>query len=246
METNPVRLDDLIEHVINQHPDGDALQHLSDAMETSAHLGEVSDHLIGHFVDQARRGGASWTEIGQFMGVTKQAAQKRFVPKETEVDELDDVSHSGLFSRFTVRAREAIHQARDEARVRGHRHVESGHLVLGLLGQPHGLAAKAVVELDADADTLPAAVLELLGPGGEKASGRIRFSRAARKTLELALREALHLGHNYIGTEHLLLGLLREEKDPAAALLLERGVTRQATEEWTRAALAGYRERFSS
>ena len=57
----PVRLDDLIEHVINQHPDGDALQHLSDAMTTSTHLGEVADHLIGHFVDQARRAGASWS-----------------------------------------------------------------------------------------------------------------------------------------------------------------------------------------
>ena len=68
--TNPVRLDDLITHVIEQHPDGDALQHLADAVETSSHLGEVADHLIGHFVDQARRSGASWTEIGQHTGST--------------------------------------------------------------------------------------------------------------------------------------------------------------------------------
>jgi hypothetical protein len=70
----PLRLDDLIGHVRERHPDGDALPHLSDAVQVSSSLGEVADHLIGHFVDQARRSGASWTEIGEYMGVSKQAA----------------------------------------------------------------------------------------------------------------------------------------------------------------------------
>ena len=84
--TNPVlvtsgaRLDDLIEAITNVH--SDALDQLSDAVIVADHLGEVADHLIGHFVDQARRSGASWTDIGRSMGVTKQAAQQRFVPKE--------------------------------------------------------------------------------------------------------------------------------------------------------------------
>ncbi|MEU6170822.1 Clp protease N-terminal domain-containing protein [Streptantibioticus parmotrematis] len=243
MTQQPVRLDDLIEHVLNRHPDGDALQHLSDAMETSAHLGAVSDHLIGHFVDQARRAGASWTEIGQYMGVSKQAAQKRFVPRESEVDEIDDISGPGrgpgLFTRFTQRARHTVSEARAEAERLGHGHVENGHLVLGLLAEPEGLAARAMETLGAPSAEVREAVVAQLGPGS-KQSGRLRFSRNAKKTLELALREALHLGHNYIGTEHLLLGLLRNDKDPAARTLNGFGITRQRTEEWTREALAGY------
>src|SRR6478752_1017166 len=79
--SNNVRLDDLIDAIKKVHTD--ALDQLSDAVIAADHLGEVADHLIGHFVDQARRSGASWSEIGRSMGVTKQAAQKRFVPKES-------------------------------------------------------------------------------------------------------------------------------------------------------------------
>jgi hypothetical protein len=88
MDQVPVRLDDLISYVKSQ--DGTALDHVSAAMRVSEHLDELADHLIGHFVDQARKAGASWTEIGQSMGVTKQAAQKRFVPKATEWPEEPD------------------------------------------------------------------------------------------------------------------------------------------------------------
>src|SRR5688572_9294627 len=95
---NPVRLDELIEGIKQTSPD--ALEQLSGAVLAAGHLGEVADHLIGHFVDQARRSGASWTEIGRSMGVTKQAAQKRFVAKG-EASELDP---SQGFSRFTDRA----------------------------------------------------------------------------------------------------------------------------------------------
>src|SRR3954453_21151439 len=102
---NPtVRLDDLIDGIKRAHPD--ALDQLADAVLAADHLGEVADHLIGHFVDQARRSGASWTEIGQSMGVTKQAAQKRFVPKAgAEPAQLDP--NEG-FARFTTRARNVV------------------------------------------------------------------------------------------------------------------------------------------
>src|SRR6476660_1364208 len=103
--TYSVRLDDLIQAIKAKHDD-DALAQLSDAVSLAEHLGEVSDHLIGHFVDQARRSGASWTDIGQSMGVTKQAAQKRFVPK---VDE--GPAGPGRLSQFTPRARRAISSA---------------------------------------------------------------------------------------------------------------------------------------
>src|SRR5499425_2929425 len=106
--TNPVRLDDLIEAIKKVH--AAPLEQLSDAVLAAEHLGEVADHLIGHFVDQARRSGASWTEIGQSMGVTKQAAQKRFVPRES-IDVKP--SGAGVFARFTDRARRAIARAQD-------------------------------------------------------------------------------------------------------------------------------------
>src|SRR3954462_14587782 len=98
MSEIPVRLDDLIDFVRRRRPEGDALDHLSDAVLASERLGEVSDHLIGHFVDQARRAGASWTEIGRHMGVSKQAAQKRFVPKSSE-----EPLQSGAWARFNDR-----------------------------------------------------------------------------------------------------------------------------------------------
>ena len=80
----PARLDELVAYVRDEHPDGDVLGHVATAVAVSERLGELADHLIGHFVDEARRAGASWTDIGQSMGVTKQAAQKRFV---TRVDD---------------------------------------------------------------------------------------------------------------------------------------------------------------
>src|SRR3954451_1863281 len=129
----PVRLDDLIEAIKKVHDD--PLEQLSDAVVVGDHLGEVADHLIGHFVDQARRSGASWTEIGQAMGVSKQAAQKRFVPKG-EPAALDP--NEG-FARFTARARSVIMATMDEAKTAGNAEIRPEHLVLGLLREPYGL-----------------------------------------------------------------------------------------------------------
>src|SRR5580658_11309498 len=119
MEQLPVRLDELIGYVRSQ--EDTALDRVSAAIGLSEHLGELADHLIGYFVDQARRSGASWTEIGQSMGVTKQAAQKRFVPKASEwpqePDEagcheaLTDAFRAHPFSRFTPRAKGSIKAA---------------------------------------------------------------------------------------------------------------------------------------
>src|SRR6478609_5934863 len=96
-----VRLDDLIEGIKKSYPE--ALDQLSGAVLVADHLGDVADHLIGHFVDQARRSGASWTDIGRSMGVTRQAAQKRFVPKKP--DEASDLDPNQGFSRFDEQAR---------------------------------------------------------------------------------------------------------------------------------------------
>src|SRR5882724_10345909 len=108
MSQPPVRLDELISYIKNT--EGTALDQVSAAVRISEHLGDLADHLIGHFVDQARKTGASWTEIGQFMGVTKQAAQKRFVPK---VDAALDPEAG--FGRFTPRARNVVVEAQNKA-----------------------------------------------------------------------------------------------------------------------------------
>src|SRR3954470_16788417 len=105
--TSSVRLDDIIDAIKRVHVE--PLEQLQDAVIAADHLGEVADHLIGHFVDQARRSGASWTDIGKSMGVTRQAAQKRFVPKESA-----DLDPSQGFGRFTPRARNVVMSAHNE------------------------------------------------------------------------------------------------------------------------------------
>src|SRR5213083_598958 len=121
----PVRLDDLIDVIKTVHTE--PLEQLTDAMLAAESLGEIADHLIGHFVDQARRSGASWTDIGKCMGVTKQAAQKRFVPK-AETTTLDP---SGGFERFTPRARNAVVAAQNAAHQANNREITPDHLILG-------------------------------------------------------------------------------------------------------------------
>jgi ATP-dependent Clp protease ATP-binding subunit ClpA len=123
---NPVRLDDLIAAIKTVHDE--PLDQLTDAMLAADALGEVADHLIGHFVDQARRSGASWTEIGQCMGVTKQAAQKRFVPKA----QTDPINPNDGFTRFTPRARNVVVESQNKARFMGNDEIQPAHLLLGL------------------------------------------------------------------------------------------------------------------
>ena len=200
---SPVRLDDLINAIKSVHTD--ALEQLADAVLAAEHLDELADHLIGHFVDQARRSGASWTDIGRSMGVTKQAAQKRFVPK-AEPTRLD--LDTG-FARFTPRARNVVVVAQNSAHEAGNDEIQPTHLLLGLLGQPQSLAIQVLTREGVDIDALRRAVV--VPPGVEKPPTLVPFSGPARKVLELTFREALRLGHNYLGTEHILLALFELE-----------------------------------
>ncbi|MFD1937912.1 MULTISPECIES: Clp protease N-terminal domain-containing protein [Nonomuraea] len=228
---NTVRLDDLISAIKTRG--GDTLAQLSDAVTLGEHLGDVADHLIGHFVDQARHSGASWTEIGRSMGVSKQAAQKRFVSKDgpTLAEDLRN------YARFTERARHVVVEAQSEARDGGNDQIEVGHLVLGLLHEPEGLAAKIMVTLGAEPSAVREAVIVPAGPGGGDV---IAFSAQATKALELTLREALRLGHNYVGTEHILLGVLSLEEGSAVEALTGLGVTKEETEKELKRLLSGY------
>lgn len=216
----PVRLDELIDAIKRVHPD--VLDQLADAVLAAEHLGEIADHLIGHFVDQARRSGASWTDIGKSMGVTKQAAQKRFVPR-AEPTTLDPEQG---FGRFTPRARGAVVAAQNAAHEAGNSEITPDHLLLGLLTDPGALATVLLNRQKVDADTIRAAIT--LPPAAGEPPALIPFSGPARKALELTFREALRLGHNYIGTEHLLLALL--ELEDGAGPLHRCGVDKDRVE----------------
>ncbi|MER7908742.1 Clp protease N-terminal domain-containing protein [Streptomyces sp. NPDC096068] len=204
--TVPVRLDELIEAIKKVHPD--ALEQLSGAVIAADHLGDVADHLIGHFVDQARRSGASWTDIGRSMGVTRQAAQKRFVPKEPDAEKMDP---NAGFSRFTPRARNVVMASQNEATAVGNAEITPSHLVLGLLVEPEGLAAHWIASRGVPPDRVREAAAATLPPAVAEPPALVPYDAAAKKVLELTFREALRLGHNYVGTEHILLALLEHE-----------------------------------
>jgi hypothetical protein len=234
MDNYPVRLDELISYVKSQEET--PLDQVSAAVRLADHLGEVSDHLIGHFVDQARKSGASWTEIGSSIGVTKQAAQKRFVSKDVIGWQN---FRSKPFERFTDRAKRALHAAQEEARDHLHDYVGTEHLALGLLHEPDGIAVKAIEALGVTSSAAHDALVAALGPARvtERVSGDSGFTAKSRRVLELAVRDALRMGHNYIGTEHLLLGVLDEGSGLGGTTLIDLGITPERVEEQVTAML---------
>ena len=128
-----------------------------------------------------------------------------------------------MFERFTDRARRVVVLAQEEARMLNHGYIGTEHILLGLIHEGEGVAAKALESLSISLDGVREQVQEIIGPGQESPSGHIPFTPRAKKVLELSLREALQLGHNYIGTEHILLGLIREGEGVAAQVLVKLG-----------------------
>jgi hypothetical protein len=238
MTSSPIPLDNLISYVRSLHESAAPLDDLSTAVSVAAALDEQSDALIGYFVDQARRSGAPWSEIGASMGVSKQAVQKRFVAK-TDLSDL--VPDGGLFSRFTPRARSVVAAARRIASAAGTAETTPVHLTLALLTQPEGVAAVVLrksgvmnkqlfdsFDIAEDAGTSEASVPE----------GQVPFTLEAKEALRGALKAALRLGHNYIGTEHILLGVIATS-DETAEKLETLGVQTDAIEARIVGLLAG-------
>jgi len=128
-----------------------------------------------------------------------------------------------MFERFTERARRVVVHAQEEARDLNHSYIGTEHLLLGLMREPEGTAARALRDLDISQAGALTRVVEIIGRGSEAPSGHIPFTPRAKKVLELSLREALQLSHNYIGTEHILLGLIREGQGVAAKVLASLG-----------------------
>jgi hypothetical protein len=228
----PTSVDELIAHVMSQHPDGDSLVHLCDAVLVGGYLDEQADSLIGHFVDRARRGGASWSQIGAAMGVSKQAAQQRWVPRWPT----DLLSTGRSFARFTDRARNVLTYANRLASGDGATDIRPDHLVLAQHAEPEGVASKVLITLGAGQEQLVAALGADPSPAARVA--QIGFDEAALTVLDNTLREALRLGHNFIGTEHLLLGTLAASSLPVTTALGGLGVTTDTVEPLVRELLA--------
>jgi len=240
MSEFPVPLDNLIAYVKTLHPDGGPLENVADAFAVSARLDEQSDALIGYFVDQARRSGASWSQIGGAMGVTKQAAQKRFVPSKA-ADLME--GNPQPFSRFTPRAARAMVAA---GQLAAPEPLGAGHLAAAVLSDPEGLAAKAIAaagptpeQVYAALGTGPAPLMETPDPAGLL---ELSFDQSAKEALKGALKSALRLSHNYIGTEHLLTGVLAAD-GPVTEAFAALGLSRQRAEELITAEIAAFQAR---
>ena len=129
-----------------------------------------------------------------------------------------------MFERFTERARQVVVLAQEEARALRHDYIGTEHILLGLLREEEGLAARVLASLDVNVEEVRAQVARIVGPGEDVATGQVPFTPRAKRVLELSLREAIALGHGYIGTEHVLLGLVRENDGVAARILLDFGL----------------------
>jgi hypothetical protein len=208
MAEYPVPLDALITYVKSLSPGGSPLDDVSGAMTVSAQLDEQSDALIGYFVDQARRSGASWSQIGASMGVSKQAAQKRFVLRSLLPD------GQAMFSRFTQRSANVLAAAGKLARggLAEPQPIDAAQLAAALLTESEGVAARVIRQAGLSDEQFFAAV----GAGPAEPApdadiatlGELNFTDGCGSAFRATLKAALRLGHNFIGTEHLLLGLL--------------------------------------
>jgi hypothetical protein len=206
----------------------EALIQLSQASKTVSDLEQVGDALLGHFVDQCRRSGHSWSEISNALGVSKQAAHKRFT---FEVPS---------FERFTDRARTVLSQSETEAHRLGHGFVGTEHILLALFEVPEGLATRVLDGVGIAKPMVDEKVGELIKRGTASEAGKLPFTPRAKAAVKSAAEEALQLGHNYVGTEHLLLGLLADEDSVAAKVLQDLGASHGVVGDRTLELLAGY------
>src|SRR4026209_399572 len=145
-----------------------------------------------------------------------------------------------MFERFTDRARRVVVLAQEEARMLSHNYIGTEHILLGLIHEGEGVAAKALESLDISLEAVRAQVEEIIGEGQQAPSGHIPFTPRAKKVLELSLREALQLGHNYIGTEHILLGLIREGEGGGGPVLQKFGADLNRVRQQVITLLQGY------
>ena len=207
-----VSLADLIARLDEDLPDASDLARISEAHLRAQTLSSLGDQLVGHYVGKAKQAGASWTEIGDAIGVSKQAAQQRHAP--------------AAFERFTDLNRHSIVLAQEAARAHKHDLIGTEHILLGLLGEPRGLAYQVLLAKTGSEQGIRNAIGEAMPPAGKKAPrGHIAFRPESKEAIDQARRASADLGHDWVGTEHLLLGLIRAEDSRAAQILRNLGFT---------------------
>src|SRR5882757_9918749 len=184
-----INLADLIARLEEELPDANNLAHISEAHVRAQTLSDLGDQLVGHYVGKAKLAGASWSEIGDAIGVSKQAAQQRHAP--------------AAFERYTDLNRHSIVLAQEAARTHKHDFIGTEHILLGLLGEPRGLAYELLMAKTESEQRIRDAIEEAMPPAGEKAPrGHIAFRPDSKEVIEQALRAAADLGHDWVGTEH--------------------------------------------
>lgn len=230
-----MNLEELIAQAEERAVDDTALARIASARDISLELAAVGDQVVDHFVEAARQEGCSWAQIGSVLGVTRQGAQQRFGGILRHVHRRAQRSLGGV-ARFGTDARRAVVEGQNVARAMGRVEVDTEHLLLGMLAAwpdalgssgTDALGAAVLAELGVDRGS----VEQELGTGAglePPPRSAVFFSSGTKKVLELSLREALVLGDARIGTEHIVLALLREGKGTASKILRSRGLSQQS------------------
>ncbi|WBQ03063.1 Clp protease N-terminal domain-containing protein [Kribbella sp. CA-293567] len=228
-------LQQLIDTIRDDAASDDVLTQLGAAATTINELTSTSDAALGYFVDRARGAGKSWVEISAVLGVSKQAAHKRFADSWTATAVLD---------RYTPRTKAVLGAAKEVARGLNHPFLGTEHLLLGLFSQPESIATRVLVAHGITEEAVAAAVAPLSpakGPSKDVeaalSAGNPPYTRKAAHVLQGAVAEALVLGHNYVGTEHLLLAFYRDSGSVATEVLTGLGLDEPAAAAAIRAAL---------
>jgi hypothetical protein len=212
MNSVNITLAELTSRLDQDLADADALARVREAHLRAQTLTDLGDQLVDHYVSKAKQIGASWTQIGDALGVSKQAAQQRRA--------------STPFDRFTDLSRHCIVLAQEAARAHTHDLIGTEHLLLGLLGEPQGLAHKLLTASGNSGRDVREVIEAAMPPAGPKMlKGHIPFGPDSKAAIEHAQRASTDLGHDWVGTEHMLLGLIRVEEGLAARTLGSLGFT---------------------
>lgn len=244
-----MELQELIAQVESASPD-DPLDRLVTATVQQQHLADLGDQLLDHFVQAARQDGCSWAQIGEALGVSKQAAQQRHGASDKPRGGLIDwVKGRNVgrgrrrFERFTKEATRTVVKSQELARDMHHEEIGPEHVLIALLSDGGETAvARLLAGWSITRDEVVAAVDADRPRGESPPRGHIPFTSGAKKALELSLREAMALGHNFISAEHILLGLVRTDEGVTAEIMRKHEVTLPAARDAVREALAGLTE----
>ncbi len=226
MSETHVTLQQLIDDLESDLAAASDVERVSEAQQRARALADMGDQLIDHFVARARVSGASWTHLGEALGVTKQAAQQRWL--------------TPTFRLFTDRARSIVVLAQEHARTLRHEQTGTGHLLLAIIDEGDGAAAQVLTTLIGSLEPIRGSLASGLTPGTANPPARIPFTVHADEALTSATEAARELGQGYVGTEHLLLGLVTAGAGTAARVLTQHAVDEARARPAVRAWLNAY------